>query len=96
MTIQEQLFQKRDDILRLAANYGAGNVRVFGSGVRGDDSAESDIDFLVSLAPGRSLMDQAGLLVDLRNLLGREVDVVADDNIHWLLRRRILKEAKPL
>ncbi len=96
MTIQEQLFQKRDDILRLAATYGAGNVRVFGSGVRGEDSAESDIDFLVSLDPGRSIMDQAGLLTDLRNLLGRDVDVVADDNIHWLLRRRILKEAKPL
>ncbi len=88
--------EKREDILRLASTYGAYNVRVFGSVARGGDTDTSDIDFLVSLEQGRSLLDQAGLLVDLQELLGRKVDVVTDDSIYWLLRRRILREAKPV
>ena len=96
MTALELVRKKRDDILRLAASYGAQNVRIFGSTARGEDTPSSDIDFLVTMEPGRSLLDKAGLLVDLKELLGREVDVVEDDNIYWLLRRRILKEARPV
>lgn len=96
MTALELIVQRRDDILRLAASYGARNVRVFGSAARGEDTPSSDIDFLVTMEPGRSLFDKAGLLTDLKELLGREVDVVSDDSIYWLLRRRILKEARPV
>jgi uncharacterized protein len=86
--------EKRESVLRLAAAYGAYNVRVFGSAARGEDTEASDIDFLVSMEDGRSLLDQAGLLADLTELLGRKVDVVTDDSIYWLIRRRILKEAR--
>ncbi|OGX05870.1 MAG: hypothetical protein A3G87_04185 [Omnitrophica bacterium RIFCSPLOWO2_12_FULL_50_11] len=93
---QEPLKTKRQEILRVAARYGARNVRLFGSVVRGEARATSDVDFLVDMDPDRSLMDLAGLILDLQELLDRKVDVVTEDSIYWLLRRRILKEAKPL
>ena len=96
MGIKELLQDKREMILGLAARYGVANVRVFGSVARGEATDRSDIDFLVKLEPGRSLMDLGEFLVDLRALLGREVDVVSEDGIYWLLRRRILREARPL
>ncbi len=96
MTALELIVERREDILRLAASHGAGNVRVFGSAARGDDTALSDIDFLVTMEPDRSLLDQSGLLADLSELLGRAVDVVIDDSIYWLIRQRILKEARPI
>jgi predicted nucleotidyltransferase len=96
MAVDERLKEKREEILRLCATYGARNVRVFGSVVRGEASDQSDIDFLVEFEPGRSLLDQAGLVLDLEELLGRKVDVVTEGGLYWLLRRRILKEARPL
>jgi hypothetical protein len=71
-------------------------VRVFGSVARGEAGENSDIDLLVELEQGRSLLDQAGLMVELEKLLGRKVDVVTEQGLYWLLRRRILKEARPL
>jgi hypothetical protein len=91
-----ELREKREEILRIAAKHGARNVRVFGSVVRDEAGVESDIDFLVEMEKGRSLFDLGGLLADLQELLGRKVDVVTEDGIYWLLRRRILKEAVPL
>ena len=96
MDINELLQEKREAILQLAAKHGAQNVRVFGSVARHEANEQSDIDFLVDMEPGRSLMDMGELLMDLRELLGREVDVVTEKGLYWLLRRRILKEAKPL
>lgn len=93
---EDLLREKRDEILRLAQVHGATNVRVFGSVVRGEWTESSDIDFLVDMKPDRSLLDMAALLSDLRDLLGRRVDVVSEGGLYWLLRRRILKEAKPL
>ena len=94
--IKDLLISKREDILRIAASHGARNVRVFGSVVRGEAGENSDIDLLVELEQGRSLLDQAGLMVELEELLGRKVDVVTEQGLYWLLRRRILKEARPL
>jgi uncharacterized protein len=96
MDLNRLLQEKREAILQLAAKHGARNVRVFGSVARHEANEQSDIDFLVDMEPGRSLMDQGGLLMDLRELLGREVDVVTEKGLYWLLRRRILKEARPL
>lgn len=96
MDTADLLEAKREAILRVAERYGARNVRVFGSAGRGEAGPESDIDLLVSLEPGRSLLDLTGLVLELQDLLGRRVDVVSDDGLHWLLRRRILKEARPL
>jgi len=94
--LEELLREKRDEILRICAKHGARNVRVFGSVVRGEAGEDSDVDFLVEFEPGRSLLDQAGLVLDLEELLGRKVDVVTERGLYWLLRRRILKEARPL
>lgn len=96
MNGRDLISHKREDILRLCATYGAYNMRVFGSVARGDDTELSDIDFLVCLEQGRNLLDQAGLLNDLQELLGRKVDVVTEEGIYWLLRRRILREAQPI
>jgi predicted nucleotidyltransferase len=96
LSIKDLLLAKREEILRTAAMHGASNVRVFGSVARGEAGENSDIDLLVELDQGRSLLDQAGLMVELEDLLGRKVDVVTEQGLYWLLRRRILKEARPL
>jgi len=90
------LEEKRDQILRIASRQGAHNIRVFGSVARGDADESSDIDLLVDFKPDRSLLDHAALVLDLEELLGRKVDVVTEKGIYWLLRRRILKEARAL
>ncbi len=90
------LREKRSEILSTAAQHGAFNVRVFGSIARGDSSANSDVDFLVELEPGRSLLDHVALLQDLEELLGCEVDLVEPEGLHWYIRDRVLNEAIPL
>ncbi len=92
MGVEELLRIKRVEILRLARKYGAQNVRVFGSVARGEADEQSDIDFLVDMEPGRSLLDMGGLLMDLRDLLGREVDVVTMNGLKPRIRNRVLKE----
>jgi uncharacterized protein len=96
MTSSDLLEEKRDEILQIAARHGASNVRVFGSVARGEADEGSDVDLLVDFEPGRSLLDHAALVVDLEELLGRKVDVVTEKGLYWLLRRRILKEARAL
>jgi predicted nucleotidyltransferase len=93
MSIEELLKTKREDILRIAAKYGARNVRVFGSVARGEADEESDIDFLVEMEPGRSLLDMGGLLMELRDLLEREVDVITERGLKPRIRERVLREA---
>ena len=96
MGIDELLKDRREDILRIAAQHGAHNVRVFGSVARGEARPDSDVDLLVELESGRSLLDLGGLLMDLQTLLGREVDVVTDKGLRDRIRARILQEARPL
>jgi uncharacterized protein len=90
------LQQNRDAVLRIAAKYGARNIRLFGSASRGEASAASDLDFLVDLEPGRSLLDQVGLKQELEELLGRNIDIVVEGGISPYLEERILSEAVPL
>ena len=90
------LKEKRGSVIEMAARHGAKNIRVFGSVARGEAGAESDIDLLVKMEEGRSLLDLSALIFDLRKLLGVKVDVVSEEGLYWLLRRRILKEARPL
>jgi hypothetical protein len=92
----EVLRSRRSEVLATAARHGASNVRVFGSAARGEEGVDSDIDLLVELEAGRSLFDLSRLIADLRQLLDRDVDVVTEDGLYWLLRRRILREARPL
>ncbi len=96
MGIDELLKEKRQDILRIAAQHGAYNVRVFGSVARGEAGPGSDVDLLVDLEPDKSLFDVGGLLMDLQTLLGREVDVVTEKALHWYIRDRVIREAQPL
>ena len=91
-----ELRQRRETILRLAQCHGAGDVRVFGSVARGDAAEGSDVDFLVTMEPGRSLFDLGGLLMDLRDLLGGPVDVVTPTSLGARVRARVLREAVPL
>ena len=96
MTIRETLKERRDDILRVAASHGAVDVRIFGSVARGEEQTESDVDFLVEMEEGRSLLDLSVLWQDLEELLGRKVHVVESESLHWYIRDRILDEAQPL
>ncbi len=96
MHLLEELRRRREEILQTAARHGAYNVRVFGSVATGEAGEDSDIDFLVKFEAQRSLIDQALLKQELEHLLGRRVDVVSEDGLYWLLRRRILQEAVPL
>ena len=96
MRAEDLLKAKREDIVRAAARHGAGNVRIFGSVGRGEADEASDIDLLVDLAPGRSLLDLGGLLMELQALLHREVDVVSERGLRREIRERVLREAIPL
>ncbi len=96
MSIETLLNEKRSDILQIAAQHGAINVRIFGSVARGEADAESDVDFLVTLEPGRSLLDLGALLMDLQDLLEREVDIMTEAGLRSRIRERVLEEAKPL
>ena len=84
---------RRDEILAVAAEHGASNVRVFGSVARGDDDDASDIDLLIDLEPGRSLFDLAGLHVDLQEKLGGRVDVVTVAGLGPRIRDEVLAQA---
>ncbi len=96
MGIQEIIVSRKEQILALAAKYGASDVRVFGSVARGTADEKSDVDFLVNLAPGRSLFDLGGLLYELQKLLGRNVDVITPAGLRPRIRDRVLKEAVPI
>lgn len=96
MALDERLKEKRGEILRLCAAYGARNPRVFGSVARGEAEARSDVDFLVEMEPGRSLFDLGGLQYELERLLGRPVDVVTERGLKARIRDRVLREAVPL
>jgi predicted nucleotidyltransferase len=96
MTRLEALRTKKALILALAAAHGARNVRVFGSIARGTDDDESDIDLLIDLDSGRSLLDLGALHEDLAGLLGSKVDVITENGLRERVRSRVLREATPL
>ena len=93
MTQAELLREKREEILQIAKKNGAYNVRVFGSVARGEADEKSDIDLLVDMEPGRSLLDLGGLLMDLQDLLGCDVNVVTEKGLRERIRERVLREA---
>ena len=96
MSVDAALRAHRDEILAIATLHGATNVRVFGSVVRGEAGPDSDVDFLVDLENGRSLLDLAKLLVDLEHLLHRRVDVVTENGLRPHVKEPILREAVAL
>jgi len=93
MDLASLLSQRRDDVLRIAERHGARNVRVFGSIARGTATSTSDVDLLVEMDPGRTLLDHAALKQELEELLGVRVDVVTEAALHWSIRDQVLDEA---
>ena len=96
MSLLKLIKNKKREILNLAEKYGAYNIRIFGSVARGEDDEKSDIDFLVDFKKGVSLLDWGGLLMELRDLLGHNVDVATEKVLKRRIKDRVLKEAKPL
>ena len=93
MSIRELLQSKRKKILQIAARHGAHKVRVFGSVAKGTTRRGSDVDFLVEMEEGRSLLDHAALVLDLERLLKRPVDVASERGLRQLLRKEVLRDA---
>ena len=96
MEIDNILKDKRETILRVAASHGARDVRVFGSRMRGTARPDSDVDILVKLEAGRSLLDLIAIKQDLEDLLGCKVDVVTEAAISPYIREQVLNEAVAL
>lgn len=93
---KEDVLKRRDEILAVARRYGASDVRIFGSVARGDADHFSDLDLLVRLEPGRTLLDQGGLLMELRELLKTSVDVIEEGQLQGRFGERVRKDAVPL
>lgn len=93
MITVNEILSRRQEIIAIASRYGASNIRVFGSVVRGDNRSDSDLDILVHLDSDRSLLDHIALKQDIEDVLGCKVDIVEDDNINGAIRDRVLSEA---
>jgi predicted nucleotidyltransferase len=96
MTVQDAVRAHREEILRIAAQHGATNVRVFGSVARGTAGPNSDLDLLVDVTEDASPWFPVDLVVDLEDLLGVDVDVLTESTSHWVIRDRVISEARPL
>ena len=96
MALDQLLSANREEILHICAKHGARNVRVFGSFARGEAGPDSDVDLLVDVGPDHTPWFPGGLLMDLQDLLGRHVDIVEPDVLHWYIRDRVLEEAVAL
>lgn len=96
MRPSEALSTRRDQVIRIAAARGARSVRVFGSVVKGLDREGSDLDLLVDLPLGTSLLHIVGLQLDIEDALGVKVDLCTERELHPDLKERILAEARPL
>ena len=96
MPTLESLSAMRPQIEAIGREFGVSRVRVFGSVARGTAREGSDVDLLVSVEAGRTLLDVIGFEDGVTELLGGKVDVVTEGALHPLLRPTILLEAKPL
>jgi uncharacterized protein len=96
MLTKADILKHRDEIIAVAKRYGASDIRIFGSVARGDATETSDVDFVVRFEPGRSLFDQGGMLMDLRQILGIKVDLVSEGALTGRFGQIVRKEAVPL
>ena len=93
MSISSIIRNRREEIINIAQKYGAKNVRVFGSMARDEGSSESDLDIIVEMEHGSSLLDIIAIKQDIEELLRRKVDVVTEASISPYIRDAVLKEA---
>ena len=96
MITSRDLRSRRDEIFKIAALHGAKDLRIFGSVARGETTQSSDLDVLIRLEPGRSLLDLIGIKQDLEDLLGCSVDVVTEEAVSPHIRDQVLKDAVSL
>ena len=88
MPFKNVLRKRRDEIMQIANRYGAHNIRIFGSVSKQTERPDSDVDFLVDLDKDRRLLDLGGLVFDLQQLLGRRVNVVTVNGLHWFIKKK--------
>lgn len=96
MTLLDRVHAHRDEILRLAATFGASSVRMFGSAARGEEHDGSDIDLLVDWSDQASLVDCVAFQQEVEKLIGTKVDIISSKSLHWFIRDTVLAEARPL
>ena len=96
MSTVEILRNRKLEIEAIARKHGAGNVRVFGSVAREEDSSASDVDFLIDVVGKTTSWFPSGLAIELQDLLGRPVDVLTENALHPGLRDKVMREAIPL
>ena len=93
LTVGDTIREKREAIIRIAARHGATQVRLIGSVARGEARPDSDVDLLVTWSEGASLLDQAALMLELKSLLGRRVDIASDGWVKSSLRGPVYRDA---
>jgi predicted nucleotidyltransferase len=91
--VRDQLFAKSELIRSLARAHGVTSIELFGSAARGEERPDSDLDFVVELEPGRSLLDLIGLAEDLQELLGRKVETVTKAGMKPRVLAQALRDA---
>ena len=96
MITRDDIHKRRDEIIAVGRRYGASDFRIFGSVARGDADEASDLDLVVRFETGRSLFDQGGLLMDLRDLLGVKVDIVSEGALNGRFGQLVRREAVPI
>lgn len=97
VSLLERVRAMKSEIDEIGHRHGVSNIRVFGSAARGESTSESDLDMLVDISPDRSLLDLSGFYLDVKDLLGIEIDVVTDgEHLHQRFRERVRREAVTL
>lgn len=86
----DDVIRNKDAIIQIAESRGARQIHIFGSVIRGEERSDSDLDLLVEFEPGRSLIDYAGLSMDLQDLLGYKVDIVTENGLNCHIRDQII------
>lgn len=94
--LHEIVVERRNEILRVAERHGAFNVRLFGSVARAETDEQSDVDILVEMEQGRSLLDLIALQQELEQILGVDVDVLTPASLSPYMRDDVLREARSL
>ncbi len=92
MTINK-LKEYKNDILRIALLHGAKNIKVFGSVARGEENQNSDVDFVVEMGKGKTVLNRIALMQDLKKLLGQEVDVVTYKSLREKIKNDLIRDA---
>ncbi len=96
MTTLDKIRERKAEILALADKYGFENIRVFGSVARGDESENSDVDFLIDWDDHKEPFGRVYFMQEVEKMIGRKIDVAVAKNLHWVIKDDVLKSAKPL